>query len=62
MKIEVKLITTRSEKVEGFPLIIEISHRNIRKQNDSFCHEKHLLLMVARSLKSILIMMCLRLF
>jgi hypothetical protein len=41
MKIEVKLITTRSEKVEGFPLIIEISHRNIRKQNDSFCHEKH---------------------
>jgi hypothetical protein len=25
MKIEGRLITTRSEKVEGFPLIVEIS-------------------------------------
>jgi hypothetical protein len=42
MKIEVKLITTRSEKVEGFPLIVEISHRNIRKTKTiAFCHEKH---------------------
>jgi hypothetical protein len=31
MKIEVKLITKRSEKVEGFPLIIEISHRTFVK-------------------------------
>jgi hypothetical protein len=29
--MKIKLITTRSEKIEGFPLIIEISHRNIRK-------------------------------
>jgi hypothetical protein len=32
MKIEFKLITTRKENPEGFPLVIEIAHQNKRKQ------------------------------
>lgn len=32
MKIEFKLITTREENPEGFPLVIEIAHQNKRKQ------------------------------
>lgn len=42
MKIEFKLITTREETSEGFPLVIEIAHQNKRKQKTiCFCKINH---------------------
>jgi len=42
MKIEIKLIASRKETVEGFPLVIEIAHQNKRKQKTiCFCKENH---------------------
>lgn len=42
MKIEIKLVTSRKETVEGFPLVVEIAHQNIRKSKTlAFCLEKH---------------------
>lgn len=44
MKIEIKLLAAKKETSEGYPLIIEISHQNKRKQKTiCFCHEKHFL-------------------
>lgn len=42
MKIEVKLIKTRKETAEGFPVVLEISHQNKRKtKHICFCKDKH---------------------
>jgi hypothetical protein len=42
MKIEIRLITSRNETPEGFPLVIEISHQKKRKQKTlCFCLNKH---------------------
>jgi len=42
MKIEIKLITTRKETSEGFPVVLEISHQNKRKSKHiCFCKDKH---------------------
>lgn len=42
MKIEIKLITTRKETAEGFPLIVEVAHQNVRRTKTlAFCIEKH---------------------
>jgi hypothetical protein len=42
MKIEVMLNKERKETVEGFPLVIKITHQNKRKSKRiSFCFEKH---------------------
>lgn len=42
MKIEIKLVTSRKETAEGFPLVVEISHQNVRKAKTLvFCQEKH---------------------
>ena len=42
MKIEIKLITSRKETAEGFPLVVEISHQNKRKSKTlASCLQKH---------------------
>lgn len=42
MKIEIKLVTSRKETSEGFPLVVEIAHQNIRKSKTlALCLEKH---------------------
>lgn len=42
MKIEIKLVTSRKESTEGYPLIVEIAHQNKRKTKTlAFCSEKH---------------------
>ena len=42
MKIEIKLITSRKESVEGFPLVVEIDHKNKRKSKTiAFCKDNH---------------------
>jgi len=42
MKIEIKLIRSRKETIDGFPLVIEISHQNKRKSKTiTYCKEKH---------------------
>lgn len=42
MKIEIKLLTSKKETTEGFPLVVEISHQNKRKQKTlCFCKETH---------------------
>lgn len=42
MKIEIKLITTRKETSEGYPVVMEISHQNKRKSKHiCFCKDKH---------------------
>jgi integrase len=42
MKIEIKLIRSRKETLEGFPLVIEIAHMNKRKAKTiTYCKEKH---------------------
>jgi hypothetical protein len=42
MKIEFKLLTSRKETPEGFPLVVEIAHQNKRKSKTiAFCLEKH---------------------
>lgn len=42
MKIEIKLVTSRKETAEGFPLVVEIAHQNVRKAKTlAFCQEKH---------------------
>jgi hypothetical protein len=42
MKIEIKLIVSRKETIEGFPLVIEIAHQNKRKSKTiTHCKEKH---------------------
>jgi integrase len=42
MKIEIKLITSRKETAEGFPLVVEIAHQNKRKSKTiAFCKENH---------------------
>lgn len=42
MKIEIKLVKTRKETAEGFPVVIEISHQNKRKtKHICFCKDKH---------------------
>ncbi|MHC0441578.1 tyrosine-type recombinase/integrase [Flavobacterium sp. 3-210] len=44
MKIEIKLLTAKKETAEGYPLVVEISHQNKRKQKTlCFCKEKHFL-------------------
>jgi integrase len=44
MKIEIKLITSRPETPEGFPLVVEIAHQNKRKTKTiAFCKENHFL-------------------
>jgi hypothetical protein len=53
-----KLITKRAEKVEGFPWLLKFHIETFVNKNDCFSMKSILLLMVARSLKSILIMMC----
>ena len=45
MKIEIKLITTRPETIDGFPLVLEISHQNKRKSKRlAFCKNTHFIL------------------
>ena len=42
MKIEIKLLRAKKETEEGFPLVVEIAHQNIRKQKTiSFCKDAH---------------------
>lgn len=42
MKIEIKLITSRRESLEGFPLVVEIAHQNKRKSKTiDFCKVNH---------------------
>jgi hypothetical protein len=42
MKIEIKLVSSRKENSEGFPLVLEISHRNKRKSKTiAFCKANH---------------------
>lgn len=42
MKIEIKLIASRKETAEGFPMVIEISHQNKRKAKTiCYCKENH---------------------
>jgi len=42
MKIEIKLILSRKETSEGFPLVVEISHQNKRKSKTlTFCKASH---------------------
>jgi integrase len=42
MKIEIKLVTSRKETAEGFPLVVEIAHQNKRKAKTiTFCKENH---------------------
>ena len=42
MKIEIKLITSRTETEEGFPLLVEIAHQNKRKTKAlAYCKENH---------------------
>jgi len=42
MKIEIKLITSRKESSEGFPLVVEIAHQNKRKSKTiAFCAAAH---------------------
>ncbi|SHG28616.1 tyrosine-type recombinase/integrase [Flavobacterium johnsoniae] len=44
MKIEIKLLTSKKETAEGYPLVVEISHQNKRKQKTlCFCKEAHFL-------------------
>lgn len=44
MKIEIKLILSRKETAEGYPLVIEIAHQNKRKSKHiCFCKESHFL-------------------
>jgi hypothetical protein len=42
MKIEIKLVKTREETTEGYPLVIEIAHQNKRKSKHiCFCKANH---------------------
>lgn len=42
MKIELKLITSRKETINGYPLVIEVAHQNKRKsKNICFCKINH---------------------
>lgn len=42
MKIEIKLIRSKKETAEGFPLVVELSHQGKRKQKTiAFCKDNH---------------------
>lgn len=42
MVIEIKLLKSKKETDEGFPLAVQISHQNNRKtKNIAFCKESH---------------------
>jgi hypothetical protein len=42
MKIEIKLVTSRKETEDGFPLVVEIAHQNKRKSKTiAFCAANH---------------------
>lgn len=42
MKIEIKLVISRKETAEGFPLVVEVAHQNIRKSKTlALCFKKH---------------------
>ena len=44
MKIEIKLLSHKTETTEGFPLVVEIAHQNKRKsKNIGFCKLAHFL-------------------
>ncbi len=42
MVIEVKLLKSKNETSEGFPLVVKVSHKDKRKQKViAFCKENH---------------------